>query len=183
MIRTISSFKNIFLKPNSLVVLDIDETILGFNTIGKNWWKNTFNNYLMASNDPDLAEKLALYDWMKLVKKTQPIKLDSKNLDIFLEKVSNANCEVLILTARNLILKDLTLNHLSSINIEYSEIVHDKNKGKKLLDLVNTKYNNYNNIIVVDDLVENLEDIKYNFKKYSKYNLDLYNIVHPHLKN
>jgi hypothetical protein len=179
MIRTINSFKKIILKPNSLVVLDIDETILGFPTIPKNWWNNVFGNYYLLTNDFDLAEKLALKDWTNRVKNAKPIKLESKQLDIFLDKVNNLECPLLILTARNPILTEITIKHLASIGFDHSNVVHDKNKGSQLLKLVQTKYSHIDNIVFVDDLLANLEDVQFHFKNHSdKYKLELYNIIH-----
>ncbi len=179
MIRTINSFRKINLKPKSLVVLDIDETILGFPTIPKNWWKNVFDNYYLLTNNFDTAEKLALKDWTNIIKKSKPIKLEPKQLEIFITNTKDLDCELLILTARNPILTELTIKHLASIGIDHSNVIHDKNKGRKLLNLVQTRYSHIDNIVFIDDLLSNLEDVQHHFKNHSdKYNLELYNIIH-----
>jgi hypothetical protein len=67
MIHSINSFSQIKIKPNSLVVLDIDDTILHFSTIKKGWWTETFNKYYEIFENYDEAKKLAYHDWENLV--------------------------------------------------------------------------------------------------------------------
>jgi hypothetical protein len=45
MINHINSFSKINpVKPNTLVVLDIDDTIMSFSNIHKEWWNETYTN-------------------------------------------------------------------------------------------------------------------------------------------
>ena len=97
-----------------------------------------------------------------------------KTFSNFWKKQIQKNCKIVLLTARNPDLKDITLTHLKQLNIELDEIYFNENKGEELLSIVSTQNNKYKNIIFVDDLLSNLEDVANSFKDKNIYNLFLY---------
>ena len=183
MIININSFSQIKpLKSNTLIVLDIDDTIISFTNIDKKWWTNVYNTYLSYYKDDDKAYKKSEILWTKHILKDKPKLLDEYNFINFLEKISKNNCELIFLTARNKNISDLTMDQLSKcgLNINPSKVFFSRNKGNELKNIVEQNYSNVKDIIFVDDLEENLVNVQleFNTSKHSKYNLKLYKINH-----
>ncbi len=182
MITPIKSFNQIDIIPGSLVILDIDETVLTFPQLTKNWWKEKINYYYKILNDRELAEKQALDEWIHIAHTTNPNKLDHEAQHNFINRLYQNNCELIFLTARDRKLSSITYKHLSYIGIDKDHIVHfDENKGEKFNELLSKCYNNVENVIFVDDLTHNHQKILNATKKYNlKINLKLYHIDHDY---
>jgi hypothetical protein len=176
MIRTISKFHQIKIIPKSLVVLDIDETIIKFQDVDKKWWKNKFNKYYRLCKDYDLADRMAHKDWIKLVSVIDPILVD-ENIHDWITLIKNNDCPLILLTARSNILCELTSQHLNKVNlnIEKDRIYFNENKGDELYKVAHDLYPEIENIIMVDDLESNLVDIKEKLSQ-TRFNLHLYNM-------
>lgn len=181
MFQCINSFSQIKIKPKSLIVLDIDETILKFPSIRKGWWVETFSKYYEQEQDYEKAEELALFDWENLVINDKAQLLDSDNFETFLDDIKVNECELILLTARNDRLKELTKKHLIDCELDISShrIYHSRNKGNKLLDLVSNVFTNISQIILVDDLESNLLDVQKSFMG-TVFDINLYYIEHHH---
>jgi ABC-type proline/glycine betaine transport system ATPase subunit len=182
MIIPIKSFNQIDIIPDSLVILDIDETVLTYPQLTKNWWKEKINYYYKITNDLDLSEKHALSEWINIVQTTNPKKLDSKEQNNFINKLYQNNCQLIFLTARNKDLSEITYKNLSYIGINKAHSVYfDENKGEKIYELISEFYTNVENIIFVDDLTNNHNKILDTVKKYNiKINFKLYQIDHDY---
>jgi hypothetical protein len=181
MITQVSSFSEIEIVPNSLVILDIDETVLTFPQITKHWWKETVDYYYEITTDKHLSEKYTLDDWRHIAFSTDPIRLDSENQLKFIEKIYQNNCELIFLTARNEDLSSITYKHLRHINIDNRHLVYfDENKGEKFYEIVSTLHQNCENITFVDDLIINLDKIMIAVNKYdlAAKNIKLYHMAH-----
>ena len=154
----ITKFNQIDIIPNSLIVLDIDETIIKFDNINKKWWRNTFDKYYSLTQDYDNADNLSLDEWISYVNKH--------------------DCDLIFLTARNASLKDITHLHLNKVNlsVDGNKIYFNRNKGDELFSIANKDYSHIKNIIVVDDVEHNLTDIKDKFMD-TCFNLHLYNMI------
>jgi hypothetical protein len=181
MIKNISSYNEIEIVPNSLVILDIDETVLTFPQITKHWWKDKISYYFNLTNDKHLAEKYALDEWRSIAYSTDPVQLDIDNQLKLINKIYQHNCELIFLTARNENLSSITYNHLKHINIDNRHLVYfDENKGEKFYEIVTTLYKKYENITFVDDLMINLDKILNAITKYelNGKKIKLYHIAH-----
>jgi len=181
MIKHINSFSQInSLKPNTLVVLDIDDTIMSFPNIKKEWWNETLKEYLYLGNERAYNEVESL--WIQRIIEEPPELLDQTNLMKFLDQISNNNCELIFLTARDKKLSYLTIHQLEECNIIINpcRIFYNREKGAKLEFIVRNMYPNIKNIVFVDDLSKNLIDVAYtfNYPELFKYNLELYKIKH-----
>lgn len=178
MLKQITRFNQIKLIPNSLIVLDIDETIIKFDKIDKHWWNKTFSSYYSITENHEHAENLCLDDWISHVEIIEP-KLVDNNFYDWLDCINKLNCELIFLTARNKKrLENITHLHLDKIKLTFdkNKIYYNSKKGEELLTLVNKKYSDKKNIIVVDDIESNLIDINDKFIN-STFNLHLYNII------
>lgn len=181
MIKHINSFNQIQLIKKSLVVLDIDKTIIAFPNITNQWWKKTFDKNVVNTSNIKIAEKLTNDEWCNHISKNNPYILDKKCFKKFVKKINQEDCELVLLTARNKRMTDLTHKHLyqCNINISKDRVFHDENKADVLATIINT-YPKINDIIFVDDLKKNLLSVKDKFSedKLSHYALSLYKIAH-----
>jgi len=186
MIKHINSFSGISpIKPNTLVVLDIDDTIISFPNIHKDWWNETYTN--LYYYDKQNAYKQTNLLWLDRIVKSKPSLIDKKNFNKFLEQISQNNCELIFLTARDENIAELTINQLKYCNIDINptKVFYNRHKGKELEYIVRNIYPNVKNIVFVDDLIENLINVAYTFNtpKLFKYNLELYKIKHKTYEN
>ncbi len=180
MIIPITSFNQIELISKSLLVFDIDETILSFEDIDEGWWKKTFSKYYNQTQDYDLADELSLKEWISYIEKAKPQLLDEVNFINLLNSARELECEIIMLTARRKFLFDVTISHLThcNIDIDSESIYFNKDKGQELYDIVTKKYPTVTNIIFIDDVMSNLEDVQNKFKDNQNYTFQLYNINH-----
>lgn len=173
-LKEINDYSQIKIIPNSLIVFDIDETIIKFPELGKNWWKNKFNHYYAIYNDYDKADISALEDWIEHVKINKPEMINKDSFIEFFNSSLDNNCKIIFLTARNEKLKDLTLQHLIHVDVINHNKVYDiyfnENKGEELEKILSKE--EFNDILFIDDLEENLKDVSNHL--YDKYNLNLY---------
>jgi len=181
MIKHIKSFNQIPITKNSLIVLDIDETIMAFPSITNLWWRETYEKHFEITNDKKIARNLSIYDWREHVKITKPYLLDEIKLKKFLGKIKEKFCALVLLTARDPTMMKITQTHISHCKLDISpeQVIHNENKGDALALIVQS-YPEITNIIFVDDFEKNLIDVKTRFacKSMEKYNLTLYQITH-----
>ena len=181
MFQQINSFNQIPITKNSLVVLDIDETIMAFPTITKSWWLETQNKYLEETNNKKQADNLTLLEWRDHVAEARPYLLDESKLKKFLRELEEKSCELILLTARDKCMEEITRIHISHCELEISpeQIFHNENKGDALASIIQS-YPEISNIIFVDDFEKNLHSVKSRFEKddMATYTLELYKIAH-----
>lgn len=179
MINPIQSFSQIHVIPGSLVVLDIDETVLSYTNLSKKWWIDEINRHYLQTCCSTDAEKKALSVWKQLVSSAIPVSLDAPNRRQFIENAFAQGCQLIFLTARHPDMWEITQNHLNQIGIYNGEpIYYDENKGTKLVEIIEM-HNEFKNIIVVDDLMRNLNSIHECTKNRSATSIHLYHIHHP----
>jgi hypothetical protein len=176
MFHTIKNYDEIQMNENSLIIMDIDNTIIKFEKLHKNWWKE---------NEPNLLD--ILEEWLKIIKEEQPIMLDEIEFINLLNKINQTKSELIFVTAREENLSELTYNQLTNcgLSIEREQIYYSYPKGKKILEICQTKNQNQNknkqnnqNIIFVDDQLYNIEDVQ---KYLIDYNVTYYLIEHKNL--
>lgn len=177
MLKQIKKFNEIKLISNSLIVLDIDETIIKFDNINKKWWSNTFDKHYSITKDYDHADNLSLDEWISHVTITEPKLVDDKIYE-WIDLTDKHDCDLIFLTARKKSLKNITFLHLNKVNLSFDEnkIYFNENKGDELFNIANKEYSHKKNIIVVDDIKSNLIDIQDKFTDTS-FNLHLYNMI------
>lgn len=173
--ETINKFKDIKIIPNSLFIIDIDDTLIKFENINFSWWINIINKYFLITKNIDQSEKLANDEWINVIKTKKPFLVDNYIYD-FINKLKLNNCKIILLTARDKRLKKMTELHLSKVNLLFNDIYYNKNKGQELKKILKILNKNFDDIIIVDDRVFNLIDIKKELKDYN-YNIHLYHIV------
>jgi hypothetical protein len=176
--KHINSFKFINIIDNSLIIIDIDNTIFKNKvSFDKLWWRLKYEQYFNISHDHNLANNFVFQNWIELLKKNPPELLDSIYLFEFLNNAKKHNCNIVLLTARNTYLEQITLFHIKYFGIDkfIDDVYFNIEKGPELLK-ISQKYMSCKNIIIVDDLYENILDMQKAFIKAS-YSV----IMHCHL--
>ena len=173
MYKNINKFNQVNIPTKSLVVLDIDETTLKYCDMEQNWWKNKFSHYYSIHDDYDKAEEQCMELWKEQIGTTMPEHTDEKGFFEMLELCKKIDCEVIMVTARNDSLKGITHEHLNYLDIYDMEVYFagGGNKGHLIKDITNSvniecdvkKHKQYDRIIFIDDLEQNLIDVKNEF--------------------
>jgi len=146
----IKNYDEINILPNTLVIMDLDETIIQFRGINETWWQ-----YYKRTK----GELLAYREWLKHISKTLPELLDSIEFSRLMNRIQQTNSRMVILTARSIKLCELTLQQLTHCNIHLplEDIYFSDKKGKITHDL--KKRYAYSNIVFVDDKKNNIDDV------------------------
>lgn len=165
----ISNFKDILHKCNSLIVLDIDDTIFHYPKLGKKWWINSINYKMLhkklSFND---ADRELFMEWESIIKNHKPIHTDEHGFTELINHCYLLNNDIIFLTARYDRIKEITINHLEQIlpnnlHLNLNNNLHFCNgisKGQYLYNLLTTKYKkDYKNIIFIDDMEKNLKSV------------------------
>jgi hypothetical protein len=143
---SIKNYNEIEILPNSLVILDLDETIIRFPYITEKWWINTKKAYELI--DEKTADARAYNDWFYIINNYNPSLLDEYEFSQLLERIKNTNSTYIIITARNIQLKDITIKHLNNVCIN-ADVYYSSDKGVTINAIKNNYIYNY--IIFVDD--------------------------------
>lgn len=120
--ETITSFTDIadHTHKNTLVVLDVDETMLRLaNEIGtKHWWNTVYNRYLSEHGDHARADKQAFERWREHAAICEAEHTDESGLTRLIEEARSVGNKVVAVTARSPEMAETTKRHLQCIGIE-----------------------------------------------------------------
>lgn len=160
MLRVINSYSAITLVARSLIVFDIDDTVVNFPDYGLNWWNTKKAMYEQIMNKED-ADRAALHEWRNAVQTIDPQPIDKEGFLQFYAQAKAAGCDIIFLTARSESLKELTHRHLKNSLMECAEghVFFAEDKGPALVAILQER-RPYHHIIFVDDLVKNHESVR-----------------------
>ena len=165
--KKINSFNKIKISDNNLILCDIDETILYFNKINKNWWNKRISYHLCLSNCSQTAFYNTYNEWLNYVQKNKPKYTDKLGFFQMLFEIKNKNSKIYFITARFPEVKQITYEHLDHLGIDYYNnpiyFVGNRSKG----DFIKNNFNldKYNKVIFIDDNEKNLNDVREEFGK------------------
>jgi hypothetical protein len=170
--NTIESFSEININtPHTLILCDIDETILKYDDINDMWWKNTISFHMTKLNSYEDSDQLALEEWVYYIHNNKPTHTDFSGFNDLLNKASCNNNELLLLTARNRNLEYITHDHLEHVGIDISKnkilFTNGYSKGdyiKQYIDIFK-----YNSVIFIDDNIKHLNSVYNTFGNKIKY--------------
>jgi phosphoglycolate phosphatase-like HAD superfamily hydrolase len=147
----IRNYDEIEVLPDSLVILDLDETIIQFDGMYDKWWEDN----LKYANDLEVYRR-----WVQLISFTMPSMLDEYEFNQLIRRIRQTNSRLVILTARNAKLCEVTLQQLVYCNIiiPLDDIYFSDKKGR-MAHSIKRRYT-YSNVIFVDDRKANIKDVK-----------------------
>ena len=173
----VSSFQDIHVPQNSLVVLDIDDTTIRFEELGRHWWA-VREDELKKTHTHQEARDRVMTEWIEGARVFKPILTDPEGFPAFLERVLKASAHLIFLTARSADLRQLTELHMSScgITVDAEKIYFSRDKGSTLRSIVESE--GFSRVVFVDDMEHNLESVEsalkgsiavdtYHFHKYA----------------
>jgi len=142
----IKNYNEIDILNNSLVILDLDETIIRFPYITHKWWENTKKAYSLINERT--ADLRAYTDWLHIINTYKPSMLDANEFNKLLMRIKETNSTFIIVTARNIKLMDITKKHLEYFGIS-CDVFYTIDKGI-MINAIKQNYV-YNHILFVDD--------------------------------
>jgi len=147
----IRNYDEIDILPDSLVILDLDETIIHFEGMYDKWWMDN----LVHSTELEVYRR-----WVQIISFNMPTMLDNYEFNNLMRRIQRTNSRMVILTARSSKLCEITLQQLVYCNIilPLDDIYFSDKKGKTA-HAIKRKYT-YSNVIFVDDKRSNIKDVK-----------------------
>lgn len=122
----------LLLKKNSIVLCDINETILKYDGINDRWWRERFNSYYENNKDYDESDLNTLKDWKNFMSESNPKYTDEIGFINMLKEIKDTNSDLHFVTARTNDLVDITEKHFTPLNIDfYDSQIHYVGKGCK----------------------------------------------------
>jgi hypothetical protein len=116
---------------------------------------------------------MAYKDWIDIIHTNTPKILDEIQFNKLMERVKNTGSKIVIITARNNNLEELTIQHLLECNINISDIFYSNKKG----DTVNQIKRLHNGpIIFIDDIIRNITDVKNKNPEVTTYHMKHINL-------
>ncbi len=165
--EVLHSFRDVPVPANSLVVLDIDDTVMKFEAMGRGWW---------AKKEAEVGRDETMRQWIENAYIQTPVLTEPEEFPAFLKRVFDAPAHLVFLTARSASLRELTEFHLThcGIEVESHNVYFAREKGACLQSIVLSGC--FKNVIFIDDMEHNVENVlntvshvcdvrAYNYKK------------------
>jgi hypothetical protein len=158
---TVKSFKDIPVERNTLVLCDIDDTVIVFEKLGKKWWRERFVDYYERNGDYEFSETALLKEWIHQIHKEKPVHVDKEGFEDFVERINSTGSILVFITARTSDLYCLTLHHLKQVGITPKTDVHYTNntpKGDYIANVID--FDDFDHIVFIDDMEHNVNSVK-----------------------
>lgn len=179
--RKISSFLEIIdlISDNTLVVLDIDDTIIKYKDATKEWWKSRYAYHSNLSDDPVLLDLTVQLEWKNLIKISEPEFVDEIGLKQLYKKIKEThNTDLIYLTARDESIKQITEQHFKFLDLEHASNINytaGGNKGEYLDNIIRQQHSDKRHFIFVDDYEHNIRHMK----EACTYNVQCCKFINP----
>jgi hypothetical protein len=161
-IHKINSFDQVKIHRNSLILSDIDETILRFDQVKQEWWRNNFNSHYVIHQDYAGADSYAFGKWIEVINMTKPSHTDHTGFFRLLERIKKTGSDIQFVTARNSDLAPHTQKHFGNLGLNYMDFqVHHLSSMQKGLYIESQiPTDSYDHIIFIDDLDSNINSVQ-----------------------
>ena len=160
-INKVSTFKDITIKRNTLVLCDIDDTVIVFEKLGKKWWRERFDDYYERTGDFEWSEKAVLKEWIHAIRTMKPVHVDEHGFCDFVERIEQTGSMLVFVTARAQEISDLTTIHLNSAGIYPKTDVHHTNntpKGEYIANVID--FDDFEYVVFIDDMEHNIQSVQ-----------------------
>lgn len=158
MLRCITRLTDACIPNKSLVLLDIDDTVLHLAGLGKRWWHTTQSLYYEQEGCSTAARSRTLADWIARVHAAAPSLLDPEATCTFLHTLQSTQSTLVFLTARNADLRDITATQLSACGLGGFPVLHAEAKGAAALEECRTR--GARSVVFIDDMEKNVADVQ-----------------------
>jgi len=153
----------------TLVICDIDDTLLHFPGLSPEKYKEILEYYNSINQDPEIALNNANKYWSEIFSQTVPVHTDIDGFARLLLKLHTNSGGLCFLTARpgyqsNI---EFTRSNFHNLNLNYDafKIYYSWTipKGEFIKKQININLTDYTNIIFIDDMEYNLLNVKSHF--------------------
>jgi hypothetical protein len=153
----ITAFKDVHVPAGSLVVLDIDDTVLYFKELGRQWWAKREREWT-ATHGYAHAREQVMREWIDGAHVYKPI-LTDEEFPKFMCRALDVGAHIVFLTARSADLRALTELHMAScgIEVEPEQLYFSREKGAALKQIVRNK--GFSKVVFIDDMTHNIESV------------------------
>jgi hypothetical protein len=159
--KTIKSLKEIPISRNTLILCDIDDTIIAFDKLGKKWWRERFDDYFERNGDYEFSKQAVLKEWIHQIHKQKPVHVDEEGFTDFMERINLSDSTLVFITARHPDLFGLTSYHLKQLGINSTIDVHytdETPKGDYIANVID--FEDFEHVIFIDDMEHNIQSVK-----------------------
>jgi acid phosphatase class B len=172
--KQIKTFADIAVSPKTLVVFDIDDTVIGYEEFSHTYFTDRLQYYKEKYDCSKMVLDFALDDWITKVKSGTPFHMDKNGYTQLINTIRETDSHYMFMTARNPLFRDTTEDHLEKIGIINRQVHYlaGANKGEFLKNIIK-KYPQYDKLIFIDDMEKNLNDLHLAFGN----KIDLYHFV------
>ena len=168
MFTEINTFDNVLLfLENSLIICDIDNTLLHFPDLNQSNYDEIFKYNNMLTNNSSLALNYTNIHWNQIILHSNAKHTDLNGFTKLISRIYNLKSNLCFLTARsgspeNI---DFTKNNFLQIGLDYNlfPVIYSSMTPKGDFIKSNINLNEYSQIIFIDDLDFNLQNVYSNF--------------------
>jgi hypothetical protein len=155
--KTIQKFSEIDIQPNTLVLCDIDDTLLHHPVINNSWVHLISTFFYIKHNNPIESQKQTEEYYNEIVNAIPFQHTDREGFFNMVEK----STEFAFVTARNVVAKEFTYSNLRSIDVdpEIHKVHFCGNIAKGEYILRNFDLAKYDHVVFIDDQIGNLENV------------------------
>jgi hypothetical protein len=179
-IKKINTFNSIEIKEKSLILCDIDDTVLRYKLTLDDFVVKT-KKYLEDVNDfIDMENTLAIAsdEFADYREKNIPFHTDKEGFCNFEKKIIETNSKIIFITSRSLKFKKVTESQLESIGIDSNKYPihftfdHKMSKADYIEKFIETSQ--FSQVYFIDDLPTIVKQVKFKFPHFEcfiyKYN-------------
>jgi hypothetical protein len=172
MASRISSFTNIPIDCSTLVICDIDDTVLHFPTMEADCSAAAAKGSSFTDNDPAFTSKEREDHIRQLIRVycciKEPDHTDSAGFDDFMRRLDEHGGHLVFLTARSKSDEEFTRKHLRAVGIDDAkfQIYFTDNaisKGEFILsrfDSLGLPLNQWKSVVFIDDRLDNIRSVE-----------------------
>jgi hypothetical protein len=171
----IKSFNLVDIKQNSLILCDIDDTILRYQYNMDYFIEKSRREivYITDNFNEEDIKFLAECEYEDHRYFTEPFYTDKEGFDNMLKKISETNSNLIFITARSNKSREKTKNQLEKIGIDINNYpIHFTFEYKISKAEYIKKYiylTQFDNIYFIDDQVNNVKNVKITFPNFNCY--------------
>ena len=157
----INSFDNIDIFKKSLIICDIDDTLIYFENIDRNWWdRQKIICNINCEKNEDVIKNI-MDRWITQIKINNPLLTDKRGFEKMMNQIKQTDSKLIFITARPKKLRQLTINQLEMLDIDTNEcpvyLVGDNPKGKYIKK--NIELSGFKNVVFIDDFIKNIDNV------------------------
>ena len=157
----INSFDNIPITKKTLVLCDIDDTLMYFKDIDRNWWDRQKRECNIFEDDYNSQIDNIMDKWITHIRINEPLFTDKAGFNNMMNKIDKTGSKLIFITARPNRLRHTTLMQLHMLDIDTEKcpvyIIGDTPKGEFVKK--NIELNEYKNVVFIDDYIKNIENL------------------------